>query len=127
MLRLPIALAALSAVISVACAQLTVLFPGGENQWWVDGSDNLLEWNCNESQVQTFSVLINNPDFLTPLAIIADQPNFVCSRLITANQTRALPVGTGYTIELVNVLNSSDVYAQSAPFEIKPVGSAFPT
>ncbi|KAJ3992214.1 hypothetical protein F5050DRAFT_1811707 [Lentinula boryana] len=52
--RLPFALAAASALFHVASAQLKVLSPGGESLWWVANNENLLVWNCNESQAQTF-------------------------------------------------------------------------
>ncbi|KAJ3724148.1 hypothetical protein DFJ43DRAFT_1091182 [Lentinula guzmanii] len=125
--RLPFALAAASALFYVASAQLEVLSPGGDNLWWVADNENLLVWNCNESQEQTFTVLVANPNMASPLAIIAEQPNYVCSLLVTKDQMGGLPVGTGYTVQLANPLNSTDLFAQSSAFEIKAAGSAYPS
>jgi len=125
--RLPFALAATSALFAVASAQLKVLSPGGDSEWWIANSQNLLVWNCNESQVQNFTVLVANPNMASPLAIIAQQPNYVCSLLVTPDQMGGLPVGTGYTVQMANPLNITDVYAQSDSFEIKSTGSAYPT
>ncbi|KAJ3996672.1 hypothetical protein F5050DRAFT_1807559 [Lentinula boryana] len=63
----------------------------------------------------------------SPLAIIAQQPNYVCSLLVTKDQIGALPVGTGYVVQLANPLNNTDVFAQSSPYEIKAAGSAYPS
>ncbi|KAJ3932300.1 MAG: hypothetical protein NXY57DRAFT_129559 [Lentinula lateritia] len=141
--RLPLALALASALVHVASAQLQVLSPGGDNLWWVADNENLLVWNCNESQEQTFTVLyvsflslespsfflnrVNNPNMASALAIIAEQPNYVCSLLVTKDQMGGLPVGTGYVVQLANPLNGTDVYAQSSAFEIKAAGSAYPS
>ncbi|KAJ3815107.1 hypothetical protein EV368DRAFT_25759, partial [Lentinula lateritia] len=121
--RLPLALAVASALVHVASAQLQVLSPGGDNLWWVADNENLLVWNCNESQEQTFTVL-----YVSSLSMdIAEQPNYVCSLLVTKDQMGGLPVGTGYTVQLANPLNGTDVYAQSSAFEIKAAGSAYPS
>ncbi|KIK52730.1 hypothetical protein GYMLUDRAFT_103742, partial [Collybiopsis luxurians FD-317 M1] len=125
--RTPFVLAAAASALTAVSAQLKVLSPGGPDLWWVADSENLLVWNCNESQVQSFTVLVNNPSLEAPLAIIADQPNFVCSLIVTKDQISPLSVGNGYTVELANPLNNTDVYAQSLPFEIKPAGSPYPT
>ncbi|KAJ3774411.1 hypothetical protein FB446DRAFT_786942 [Lentinula raphanica] len=125
--RLPFVLAAASALFHVASAQLKVLSPGGDSLWWVADSENLLVWNCNESQEQTFTVLVANPNMASALAIIAQQPNYQCSLLVTKDQMGGLPVGTGYTVQLANPLNGTDVYAQSSAFEIKAAGSSYPT
>ncbi|KAF8828087.1 hypothetical protein HHX47_DHR4000842 [Lentinula edodes] len=125
--RLPLALAVASALVHVASAQLQVLSPGGDNLWWVADNENLLVWNCNESQEQTFTVLVDNPNMASALAIIAEQPNYVCSLLVTKDQMGGLPVGTGYIVQLANPLNGTDVYAQSSAFEIKAAGSAYPS
>ncbi|KIK70047.1 hypothetical protein GYMLUDRAFT_236488 [Collybiopsis luxurians FD-317 M1] len=125
--RLPVTFAALSVLFTAVSAQLQVLSPGGDNLWWIAESENLLVWNCNESQVQNFTVLVDNPNMASALAIIAQQPNYVCSLLVTKDQMGALAVGTGYTVQLADPLNNTNVYAQSAAFEIKAVGSAYPT
>jgi hypothetical protein len=125
--RIPVVFAAVSALFTVASAQLQVLSPGGSSEWWVADSENLLVWNCNESQEQTFTVLVNNPDMASPLAIIAEQPNYVCSLLVTKDQMGGLPAASGYVVQLANILNSTDVYAQSAAFQIMPDNSPYPT
>jgi hypothetical protein len=119
--------AATAALFTVASAQLQVLSPGGSNEWWIQQSENLLTWNCDQSQEQTFTVLVANPNMASPLAIIAQQPNYVCSLLVTKDEMGALVPGTGYTVQLANIFNSTDVYAESSPFEIKAIGSAYPS
>jgi len=123
-----LALAVLSsALVSNAVAQLTILAPGGPNLWWVDQSVNTLAWNCNQNtQYPQFNVLIaNSGQSSPPQAILATVDNFLCSKTIDANLFN-LPAATGYTLQLSNTFNDTDVYTTSQPFEIKALGSAYP-
>ncbi|KAM5536743.1 hypothetical protein V8D89_009582, partial [Ganoderma adspersum] len=111
-----------------AQAQLSVLSPGGPNLWMVSESDNVVSWTCKTSPYPTFTVLIANSDvsvLATPQLFVAQQTNFDCSKLITKDQMNLKPA-TGYSIQLADPLNNTNVYAQSQPFEIKPFGSAYP-
>jgi len=131
--RLALALAVIATLFTVACAQVQILSPGGSNEWWIANSTNLLTWNCNQNtdpNQQNFTVLVQNPtnpQLPSALAIIAIQENFDCSLLVLASQMGALPVGTGYVVEFANPLNSTDVYTTSDAFEIKAMGSAYPS
>ncbi|KAI0659313.1 hypothetical protein C8Q70DRAFT_987097 [Cubamyces menziesii] len=126
--------AALSATLatlvgtSLADNGLTILSPGGPNLWWVAESDNVVTWTCQTSPYTNFTVLIanSNPTILpSPLAFLGQQANYDCSKLITKDQVNQ-PPATGYTIQLADVFNSSHIYAESEPFEIKNLGSAYP-
>ncbi|THU96212.1 hypothetical protein K435DRAFT_828941 [Dendrothele bispora CBS 962.96] len=100
----------LAALAAVASADFGIQSPGGDDLWWA------------------LRASINNPDktLLTDrLAIIAQQNNFDCSKLITQDQVTQAP-GKGYTIQLADILNNTHIYAESQPFEIKALGSAYP-
>ncbi|EIN08774.1 hypothetical protein PUNSTDRAFT_52260 [Punctularia strigosozonata HHB-11173 SS5] len=119
---------AVAALAGVASADLQVLAPGGPDLWWVAQSVNTILWNCQESQFQNFTILIanSNPTILVqPQAIIAIEENFDCSKTITEQQAN-FTVASGYTIQLANTLNTTDIYAESQPFEIKSLGSTYP-
>ncbi|KAG2358151.1 hypothetical protein BDR07DRAFT_1295803 [Suillus spraguei] len=116
---------ACAALVSVVSAQLAITSPG-TNDWWVASSANTLAWTCNTSPYQNFTILCAQSLLNTPLAIIAVQENYDCSETITQQQS-AQPAGTGYTILFASTLNSTDIYAQSEPFEIKALGSSYPT
>lgn len=130
-------------------------------------SSNTLAWTCDTSTYSNFTVLSvtlvflvhveltlrlssslanSNPSILVqPIAIIAIEPNYDCSKTITQQQA-SQPPSTGYTVLLANPLNSSDVrafsftfvscwysvifleqvYATSQSFEIKALGSSYP-
>ncbi|KAG5643041.1 hypothetical protein DXG03_001653 [Asterophora parasitica] len=122
-------LAVAAAVAGAAVAEFQILSPGAD-VWWVAKSLNTLSWTCNDpSALATFTVLVANkdPKILTdPLAIIGVQNNFDCSKTITQDQLSA-PAGTGYTIQFASTLNRTDVFATSQEFEIKPLGSSYPT
>ncbi|KAG1726406.1 hypothetical protein EDB19DRAFT_2028408 [Suillus lakei] len=114
-----------AALLSVVSAQLTITSPG-TNDWWVASSLNTISWTCDTSPYLNFTILLanSNPAVLAaPLAFIAVQENFDCSESITQQQS-AQPAGTGYTIQFASTLNSTDIYAQSEPFEIKALALA---
>ncbi|KAH9939863.1 hypothetical protein B0H21DRAFT_780500 [Amylocystis lapponica] len=124
--------ASLAALLSSTAAQstpgLTILSPGGPNLWWVAQSDNTLVWTCSTSPYTNFTILIanSNPSVLSaPFAFISQQPNYDCSETIAKTQIN-MPVGDGYTIQLANPFNETDVYAVSQPFSIQSLGSAYP-
>jgi hypothetical protein len=107
---------------------LSILAPGGPNLWWVAGSDNTLAWTCQSTTFTNFTVLLGNTNpsvQLQPQAILAQENNFDCSKLITANNFGQSP-GSGWFVQLSNPFNETDVWAQSDVFEIKPKGSAYP-
>ncbi|KAG2340803.1 hypothetical protein BDR05DRAFT_966356 [Suillus weaverae] len=119
---------ACAALLSVVSAQLTITSPG-TNDWWVASSLNTISWTCTTSTFSNFTILLSNSNTAilpAPLAIIAVQANYDCSKTITQQQS-AQPAGTGYTVLFASTLNSTDIYAQSQPFEIKALGSSYPT
>jgi hypothetical protein len=108
--------------------ELKIIAPGGSSLWWVASSANTLIWDCTDKTHDQFNVVISNPNvnvLTAPLTIIPTLPNYVCSKLITAQQI-SLPAATGYVVSLTNIFNNSDIYASSQPFEIKALGSAYP-
>lgn len=122
--RLVIAAAAL---LGAASAQLTITNPSSDS-WWVAQSSNTLVWTCDTSTYTNFTVLLanSNPSILVqPIAIIAIEQNYDCSKTITQQQSSQTP-STGYTVLFANPLNNSDVFATSQSFEIKALGSSYP-
>jgi len=125
-----LALAAIaSALFTSATAQLKILAPGGDSLWWVDQSENTLVWNCNDSgNITEFSVLLQNPNvnlLPSPLPIIGILENYVCSKTISQDLF-SLNAGTGYIVQLTDILNNTHIYAESQPFELKAFGSSYP-
>jgi len=100
--------------------------------WWVAKSTNVLSWDCQSQQasdINNFTVLISNINpaiFPAALAIIAIQQNFQCSITISQNQADQ-PAGTGNILLFANPLNNTDVYTTSEQFEIKALGSLYPS
>ncbi|KAG8733969.1 dual specificity protein kinase kns1 [Ceratobasidium sp. 423] len=113
-------------VALVSAQQLTITEPSSE-RWWVAQSINTLRWNCEQSTYTNWTVLITNPDATIlsgPLALIAIQWNYDCSKSITPGAE--LKPATGYVMQFANALNSTEVWASSQPFEVKAVGSTYP-
>jgi len=102
------------------------------SSWWVAKSENVLAWDCSSSQAtidNNFTVLINNIDpkvFQGPLAVIAVQSNSACSIDVSQDQV-SQPAGTGYVITMADPLNNTNVFATSQQFQIKPLGSLYPS
>ncbi|KAG8918720.1 hypothetical protein FRC00_012145, partial [Tulasnella sp. 408] len=86
-------------------------------------------WTCGANYNEgytNFTVLIDNPDktlFAGPQALIAIQWDYDCSVLIP-NVSQVNP-GANYVLSFANVFNQSQIIAQSQPFEVKPLGSAY--
>jgi len=102
------------------------------SSWWVAKSENVLAWDCSSSQASidnNFTVLINNINpsvFQGPLAVIAVQSNTACSIDVSQDQV-SQPAGTGYIITMADPLNNTHVFATSDQFQIKPLGSLYPS
>ncbi|KAI9508097.1 hypothetical protein F5148DRAFT_1199598 [Russula earlei] len=123
-------LAVISALVSSTVATFQILSPGGPNLWWVAESQNTLVWSCNDSPPATSYILLVANTNLTilaaPEAIVANIPNADCSHSITTQQAALIPA-LNYTLMLADSLDQTKVYATSLPFEVKPLGAAYPT
>jgi len=96
--------------------------------WWVANSVNVMRWDCDSPQaknVNNFTVLFQTPT-TPPLAIVAIQNNDQCSITISKEKVNA-PAANGYFLLLADPRNNTNVYAKSQPFEIKALGSAYPS
>jgi len=121
----------LLATFAVASLQIT---QPSASIWWVAKSINVMAWTCPSLTsagvpITNFTVLINNTNpsvFLGPLAFIAQQAASDCSITVSPTQVNQ-PAGTGYTLLLADPFNNTDVYATSDQFEIKPLGSLYPS
>ncbi|CAE6416368.1 unnamed protein product [Rhizoctonia solani] len=113
--------------VALASAQQLTITEPSSDRWWVAQSINTLRWNCEQTTYTNWTVLITNPDVTIlsgPLALIAIQWNYDCSKTITPGEQ--LKPATGYVMQFANALNSTDVWATSQPFEVKALGSTYP-
>jgi len=103
--------------------------------WWVAGGQNTLVWACNSDEAQAdqkqtggyFTVVIFHPKYFPQgFAIIAQEPNADCEKSISLDQLNQEP-GENFTIALTDTRNNSNIFAISEPFEIKPLGSLYPS
>jgi len=113
-----------------AAADLFSIYAPSATVWWVANSQNVFAWDCNANPgIQNFTVLINNvnPAVLQgPLAFIAILDYNICSYAVSQDQVNQT-AGTGYTLIFGDIFNETNVYATSQQFEIRPLGSAYPT
>jgi len=124
-MRFSFASVAALALATFASAQSIVTNPSPD-KWWVAKSDNVLEWDCKNSGLVQFTVLIHRDGMAAPLAVIAIQDNFVCSLLVTSNQVDVEPA-TGYRLLFADIINNTNVFTTSDEFEVMPLGSLYPT
>ncbi|PFH49386.1 hypothetical protein AMATHDRAFT_4970 [Amanita thiersii Skay4041] len=124
------AISALAVLFSVASAQNTFQITSpSASEWWVAQSDNVMKWECTKTTIPQFTVFIVNvnPGVLSGrLAFIAQQPNADCSKSVLKTQVNQ-PPSKGYKLQFADTLNSSLIYSESEEFEIKPLGSAYPS
>jgi len=116
----------IAALAASAQAALTITQPSASN-WWIADSVNNIAWTCGNGNPAAYTVVVTNPDvkLLTgPLAVVGVLNDYICSYSYTPGSE--LRVGTGYTLSLTDILNSTHIYATSDPFEIKPKGSTYP-
>jgi len=128
MVRLLKALPALLLATFTAATDLQISNPSASN-WWVAKSTNVMVWDCTNTSFSSFTVLINNTNpslLLGPLAFIAIQQNYQCSVTVSQDQVDQ-PPGPGYTLLFADSLNNTNVYVSSEQFEIKPLGSLYPS
>jgi len=111
-----------------AAASINITAPS-KDIWWVAESTNVMTWGCQDTSIVDFTVFINNtdPKILTDiLAFIAIQANDDCSITVSSDQVNQT-AAPGYTLIFTNPLNFSDIYATSELFEIKALGSLYPS
>ncbi|KIL57628.1 hypothetical protein M378DRAFT_133182 [Amanita muscaria Koide BX008] len=130
MVKLTLA-AAFSAIIGVVAAQSGFqIYQPGPNWWWVAQSQNTMSWDCKNTTVSQFTIYIlnTNPQVLSgKLAFIAQQNNADCSKLIDKTQLSQQTPATGYKLQFADIINGSIIYGESGEFEIKALGSTYPT
>ncbi|KAL0958496.1 hypothetical protein HGRIS_000639 [Hohenbuehelia grisea] len=125
MVKLVTLVAAVSAFVGSAAAAVPFqIYTPGPNNWWVAKSQNILAWTCNDAPAQSYTVMLKIPGQASPLPIIAIVKNDACSIVIPEQVNQAAQ--GGYTIQLADTLNSTKVFAESQPFEIKALGAAYP-
>jgi len=93
------------------------------NVYWVQGDTNTIVWNYGVNDPSPITIFITNPDDKTlhgPFGIA----EFVPVQQQTVKVTDVtLKVGNGYIVNFVDPKNATNVYATSAPFEVKPHGT----
>ncbi|KLO19695.1 hypothetical protein SCHPADRAFT_55119 [Schizopora paradoxa] len=108
----------------------------GSDQWWVaDSPDNKITWECDVSQVSSFSIVLQNENtsvLREQRPLFANISNSQCS--ITVPSTSAtLPVASGYSVLFTGVLDSDSDTEGASPtsrsdiFEVKPVSPSLPS
>ncbi|KAG9040543.1 hypothetical protein FS837_000495, partial [Tulasnella sp. UAMH 9824] len=112
----------LLAVTSIVSA-ITITGPSSE-KYWVFGTSNQITWTYTQGDPTTVSVnivnqsneVLNGNFSIGEFVTIADES-------VTVTDVTLRP-GSGYVVNFINPKNNSEIYASSAPFEVKPAGTA---
>ncbi|KAF8628052.1 hypothetical protein AX17_006056 [Amanita inopinata Kibby_2008] len=120
--------ATLSALFTAASAQdVFAITAPSPDVWW-----GRMSWPGNAKSPPFSSSPSSSPTRQDPsvlsgrLAFIAQQANADCSKTIDKTQINQAPA-TGYKLQFADIINGSHIYAESGEFEIKPLGSAYPS
>ncbi|KAG8909265.1 hypothetical protein FRC00_010420 [Tulasnella sp. 408] len=102
---------------------ISISGPSSE-KYWVFGSSNQITWGYSQGDPTSVSVNIVNPsnDVLNGDFSISEFVTISDESYTVTNVT--LRPGTGYVVNFINPKNNSEIYASSAPFEVKPAGTA---
>lgn len=109
--------------LSSRVTALSITSPSGSS-YWVQFSTNTIAWSLSSGDPTSVSIQIINPtskQFNGPFSIAEYVPAAKKSYDVTNVQ---LIIADGYEVQFVNPLNNTEVYATSAPFSVKPSGTA---
>ncbi|KAA1128686.1 hypothetical protein PGTUg99_024803 [Puccinia graminis f. sp. tritici] len=114
-LNLLISLAGLIA----SAAAFTINSPSASS-YWVQFATNTIAWTNapNDSPQVTLQIVNSNHTLLNGVFSIAEYVPAALEAYTVTNVT--LVVADGYIVQMVNPANSSQVYASSSPFSVKP-------
>jgi len=113
----------LAGIINSGVKALTITSPSGSS-YWVQFQTNTIAWGTSPGDPPTVTISIiqpNNKNFIGSFAIAEYVPADKRSYDVT-NVT--LSVADGYQIQMVDSANTTHVYATSAPFSVRPIGTA---
>ncbi|KAL1943305.1 hypothetical protein VTO73DRAFT_4380 [Trametes versicolor] len=113
--------------IPIAMASALEITAPSESVFWVQDTSNTITWTFNEGDPSPLTIVLRNADprILNGVGLaIASSVDTSAESFTVANVT--LPAASGYTVEFDDPLNNSKIFASSAPFMIKPPGSAPP-
>jgi len=111
---------AVALVPSVLAVQITS--PNSE-AYWVYGVSNTISWTYSAGDPTTISIFITNPDSSAlngPFAVAENVP--IAQQSVTVTQVTLRP-DDGYIVNFVDATNTTDIFAQSSGFTVKPQGS----
>ncbi|KAG8993568.1 hypothetical protein FRB94_005349 [Tulasnella sp. JGI-2019a] len=103
-------------------AALTVTGPSS-TAYWVFGTANTITWTYDANDPSPASVIITNPDKNTLNGPFSVAQNVPASQKSIEVTDVTLKPGDGYVVNFVNPSNSSDIYAFSGSFTVKPQGT----
>ncbi|MBW0552178.1 hypothetical protein O181_091893 [Austropuccinia psidii MF-1] len=115
----------LSLLLSLAClgSTFTINNPSS-SAYWVQFATNTIAWSNGGSDPSQVSLQIVHPN-KTILNGVFAITEFVPTSLESFTVTNVtLLVSDGYIVQMVNTTNNTQVYTSSAPFSVKPNGTA---
>lgn len=108
----------------VASASAFTINSPSASSYWVQFTSNSIAWTTggNDPPTVTLQIVNSNASLLNGAFSIAEYVPASKQSYTVTNVT--LVVADGYMVQMVNPANGTDVYAHSAPFSVKPNGTA---
>ncbi|KAH9460009.1 hypothetical protein MJO28_004336 [Puccinia striiformis f. sp. tritici] len=105
--------------LATSAAAFTINVPSTAN-YWVQFATNSIAWTNgpNDSPAVTLQIINANQTLLNGIFSITEYVPAALEQYTVTNVT--LVVADGYIVQMVNPANSSQVYASSSPFSVKP-------
>jgi hypothetical protein len=102
---------------------ISISGPSSE-KYWVFGTSNQITWGFSQGDPTSVSVTVtnDNSDVLNGKFSISEFVTISDEAYTVTNVT--LRPGAGYVVNFINPNNNTEIYASSAPFEVKPAGTA---
>jgi len=109
--------------LTASASAFTVNQPSAAS-YWVQFATNTVAWSNapGDSSLVTLQIINPNADQLNGVFSIAEYVPASLESYTVTNVT--LKVADGYVVQMVNPTNSSQIYASSSPFAVKPAGTA---
>ncbi|MBW0473207.1 hypothetical protein O181_012922 [Austropuccinia psidii MF-1] len=111
------------AALMATIRAFTITSPSG-GSYWVEFTSNTISWATTSNDPPTVSLQVINSNVKTLNGVFSIAEYVKASQLSFTVTNVTLVVGDGYAVQMCNPMNASEIYATSAPFSVKPNGTA---
>ncbi|KAI0659531.1 hypothetical protein C8Q70DRAFT_984797 [Cubamyces menziesii] len=115
-------LAAALALPLAAANALQIIGPS-ETSYWVQNTSNTITWQFSQGDPNPISINVVNANNATLNGVFAIAPFVNVSQQTFTVTNVTLRAGDGYQVQFVNASNTTQIFANSSTFSVKPAGT----